>query len=56
MFNSLVTPVAMDAIGWKYYTVYIVLLAQFLLVVYFFFPRRRGIVWSRLQVSSRDIS
>ena len=42
MFNSLVSPIAMDAIGWKYYTVYIVLLAQFLVVVYFFFPETKG--------------
>lgn len=32
----------MDAIGWKYYTVYIALLAQFLVVVYFFFPETKG--------------
>lgn len=42
LFNSFVSPVALDAIGWKYYTVYIALLVQFLIVVYLFFPETRG--------------
>lgn len=42
LFNSFATPVALEGIGWKYYTVYIVLLAQFLVVVYLFFPETRG--------------
>jgi hypothetical protein len=42
LFNSFASPVAITAIGWKYYIVYIVLLAQFLVVAYFFFPETRG--------------
>ena len=42
LFNSFASPVAITAIGWKYYIVYIVLLAQFLVVAYLFFPETRG--------------
>jgi H+/Cl- antiporter ClcA len=42
LFNSFASPVAITAIGWKYYIVYIVLLGQFLVVAYFFFPETRG--------------
>ena len=42
LFNSLVSPIALDAIGWKYYLVYVAMLVQFLAAVYFFFPETRG--------------
>ncbi|KAJ5378246.1 uncharacterized protein N7496_005655 [Penicillium cataractarum] len=42
IFNSFVSPIALDAIGWKYYLVYVAMLVQFLIVVYFFFPETRG--------------
>lgn len=42
LFNNFVTPVALDAIHWKYYLVFIVMIAQFVVVVYFFFPETRG--------------
>lgn len=42
VINSFASPVAITAIAWKYYIVYIVLLAQFLVVAYFFFPETRG--------------
>ncbi|GJN94619.1 hypothetical protein Rhopal_007702-T1 [Rhodotorula paludigena] len=42
-FNAFVNPIAMDAIAWKYYTVYIVLLAAQLVFAYFTFPETRGL-------------
>ncbi|KAF5004880.1 hypothetical protein FDECE_8662 [Fusarium decemcellulare] len=41
-FNSFVNAIALEAIGWKYYIVFIVLLALFLVVVYFTYPETRG--------------
>ncbi|CAG7926333.1 unnamed protein product [Penicillium olsonii] len=41
VFNTLVNPIALDAIEWKYYIVYIALLVLILLVVYFTYPETR---------------
>jgi len=38
LFNTYVTPVAMDAIGWKYYIVWCGWLGIMFAIVYFFFP------------------
>ena len=37
-FNIFVNPIALDAIGWKYYIVFAVILVLNLLVCYFFYP------------------
>ncbi|KAL3455964.1 general substrate transporter [Aspergillus heterothallicus] len=42
LFNSFVSPVALDNIGWRYYLVYVVMLLQFLVIVYLFFPETKG--------------
>ncbi|KAL1890762.1 hypothetical protein Sste5346_008087 [Sporothrix stenoceras] len=42
IYNNMVNPVAMDAIGWKYYFVFIGLLVQWLIVIYYFFPETKG--------------
>ncbi|KAJ5379862.1 sugar transporter [Penicillium cataractarum] len=39
--NTFVNPIAMDAIGWKYYGIYIAILAGFIVVIYFYFPETR---------------
>ncbi|KAJ6028326.1 hypothetical protein N7540_003902 [Penicillium herquei] len=39
--NTFVNPIAMDAIGWKYYGVYIAILALYIVVTYFYFPETR---------------
>lgn len=39
--GQVVNPIAMDAIGWKYYNVFIVLLAILVVLVYFLFPETR---------------
>ncbi|KAL1853092.1 hypothetical protein VTK73DRAFT_9108 [Phialemonium thermophilum] len=40
-FNQWVNPVALDAIQWKYYIVYIALLCVYLVLVIFFFPETK---------------
>jgi H+/Cl- antiporter ClcA len=41
-FNSFVNAIALDAIGWKYYIVFAVILFIFIFVVYFTYPETRG--------------
>jgi hypothetical protein len=41
-FNNYVNPIALAAIRWKYYIVYVVWLLVELIVVYFFYPETRG--------------
>ena len=41
-FNTFVNPIALDAIGWKYYVVFAVILASITVVVYFFYPETKG--------------
>ncbi|KAH6695147.1 sugar transporter [Plectosphaerella plurivora] len=40
--NCFVNPIALEAIGWKYYIVFVVLLALFVFVVYFAYPETKG--------------
>lgn len=42
IFNGYANPVAMEAITWKYYIVYIVIIAIEIVVVWFFFPETKG--------------
>lgn len=42
MFNALVNPIAIAAIGWKYYIVYCVLLVIAVIVAFLLFPETRG--------------
>lgn len=42
IFNIFVNPIALEAIGWKYYLVYVVILIVYGLVVFFFYPETRG--------------
>lgn len=41
-FNTFVNPIALDAIGWKYYVVFAVILASITIVVYYFYPETKG--------------
>lgn len=43
MFNGFVNPVALDAVGWKYYIVFICALVVWLGVFYFAYPETRGL-------------
>jgi MFS family permease len=42
IFNGFVNPIALEAIGWKYYTVFACALALWLVVIFFTFPETRG--------------
>lgn len=41
-FNNYVNPIALAALGWKYYLVYVSWLLVELVVVYLFYPETRG--------------
>jgi MFS family permease len=41
-FNTFVNPIALEAIGWKYYFVFVGVLICFGLTAYFFYPETRG--------------
>jgi MFS family permease len=42
VFNGFANPVAMEAIGWKYYIVWVVMLGVWLVLIYFLFPETAG--------------
>ena len=41
-FNQFVNPIALDAIGWRFYFVYVGLLVVFGFIIYFLFPETKG--------------
>ncbi|KAF5027833.1 hypothetical protein F66182_60 [Fusarium sp. NRRL 66182] len=41
-FNTFVNPIALDAIGWKYYIVFAVILVVVTLTIFFFYPETKG--------------
>ncbi|KAK9235563.1 general substrate transporter [Lipomyces kononenkoae] len=41
-FNQYVNPIALDAIAWKFYFVYIGCLLSFIFIIYFLFPETKG--------------
>ncbi|UPX16299.1 uncharacterized protein EKO05_0006708 [Ascochyta rabiei] len=50
-FNTFVNPIALEAIAWKYYFVFIVVLVAMGFTVYFFYPETRSYSWSIWQSS-----
>ncbi|KAL4874294.1 hexose transporter protein [Aspergillus karnatakaensis] len=40
-FNQFVNPIALDAIAWRYYAVYIAIDCGFVLMIYYFFPETK---------------
>lgn len=42
-FNTYVNPIALAAITWKYYTIYIATLTAVLIIIYFYFPEIKGL-------------
>ncbi|KAK7425964.1 hypothetical protein QQZ08_007546 [Neonectria magnoliae] len=42
IFNGFVNPIALEAIGWKYYIVFACLLVVWTIVIWLFFPETRG--------------
>lgn len=49
-FNTYVNPIALSAIAWKYYTVYIGTLSLILVLIYFFFPEIKGLTLDEISV------
>jgi len=41
-FNVFVNPIALEAIGWKYYIVFAVILIIIIITIYFFYPETKG--------------
>lgn len=41
-FNTFVNPIALEAIGWKYYFVFLAVLIAMGFTAYFFYPETRG--------------
>jgi sugar porter (SP) family MFS transporter len=41
-FNTFVNPIALDAVGWRYYIVFVVVLCVMLVVVWYFYPETKG--------------
>jgi Sugar (and other) transporter len=41
-FNTFVNPIALGAIGWKYYIVFVVVLIVMCVTSYFYYPETRG--------------
>lgn len=49
-FNTFVNPIALEAIGWKYYFVFIIVLVAMGFTVYFFYPETRGYTLEHMAV------
>ncbi|GAB1198743.1 general substrate transporter [Aspergillus pseudonomiae] len=49
-FNTFVNPIALDAIEWKYYIVFIVVLLIFGVTAYFFYPETKGYTLEQIAV------
>jgi len=41
-FNTFINPIALEAIGWKYYFVFVAVLVCFGLTAFFYYPETRG--------------
>jgi MFS family permease len=41
-FNTFINPIALEALGWKYYLVFVAVLVIMCLTTYFFYPETRG--------------
>ncbi|KAH8551147.1 general substrate transporter [Umbelopsis sp. PMI_123] len=50
VFNNYVNPIALTAIGWKYYIVFCCIITLQFVVVYFFFPETRGLSLEEISV------
>jgi hypothetical protein len=54
IFNVFVNPVALTAIGWKYYIVYVALLVSYGFVIFFFYPETGGRTLEEISVIFGD--
>jgi len=49
-FNTFVNPIALEAIAWKYYFVFIVVLITMGFTVYFYYPETKGYTLEHMAV------
>lgn len=49
-FNTFVNPIALAAIGWKYYFVFLAVLIVFALTAYFFYPETKGYTLEQIAI------
>ena len=49
-FNQFVNPIALAAITWKYYAVYIAIDCVYVVVIYFFFPETKKLSIEEISV------
>lgn len=49
-FNTFVNPIALDAIGWKYYIVFIVFIILYGITAYFWYPETKGLTLERIAI------
>lgn len=49
-FNTFVNPIALDAIEWRYYIVFIVVLVLFGVTAFFFYPETKGYTLEQVAV------
>ncbi|KAJ4256840.1 hypothetical protein NW762_008936 [Fusarium torreyae] len=54
IFNVFVNPIALDAIGWKYYFVFVALLMVYGALIYFLFPETRGLSLEQIDTVFQD--
>lgn len=49
-FNIFVNPIALEAIAWKYYFVFLGVLMVAIGIIYFFFPETKGLMLEEVAV------
>ncbi|PVH72444.1 hypothetical protein DL98DRAFT_520481 [Cadophora sp. DSE1049] len=43
LFNSFVNPIGLDAVGWRWYIIFLVLIAIWFVVIFMTFPETQGL-------------
>ena len=55
IFNIFVNPITLEAIGWKYYIIYVVLLVVYGTIVFSFYPETRGFTLEQIAFVFGDV-
>ncbi|KAG7432302.1 Lactose permease [Fusarium oxysporum f. sp. raphani] len=55
LFNGFVNPIAMEALDWKYYIVWVVMLCVWLILIWFLFPETAGRTLEEARIPILDI-
>lgn len=54
-FNSLINPIALDAIAWKYYFVFLAVLVAYGITEYFLYPETKGRSLEQIKLLFEDV-